>query len=115
MEQQNPDCFSSYLRRQFVLHGLFSYQTHRPTSAALGRLATHHGDDALFLAVVEQGLSSRTWFVIERRFQAPFFVAMADLADCLNCQGNALGYAWRAHASSQLRKHCRPQHNSDWL
>ena len=98
MEQQNPDCFSSYLRRQFVPDGLFSYQPHRPTSATLGRLATHHGDDALLLTVVEQWRCSRPWFVIERRVQAAAFVAMADLADGLGRQGNTQRDARRAHA-----------------
>ena len=103
MEQQNPDCFSSNVRRQFALNGFFRYQSHRPTSASLGRLAKHHGDDALFLTVVEQRLGSRPGPVIQRCVEAAFFVAVADLADGLDCQRYTLCYCGRARASSQLQ------------
>src|SRR5215467_7552271 len=56
VEQQNPNRFPSHPGNQSPLYGLLGHQAHRPTGAAFWRIATHHSDDPLFLAVVQDRL-----------------------------------------------------------
>ena len=115
MEQQNSNCLSAYFWRQFAFDSFLGHQPHRPTTAAFGRMAAHHGNDALFLAVIEQLLRSRPWFVIKGSLQAALFVAVADFSDRLRCQRNRARDPRRADSLGQLEKHCRAKHDSDLL
>jgi len=60
--QQDPNCLSSHIRDQLALDGLFGDQADSPASPAFRRLAADHGDNALFLGVVENLLRSRSLF-----------------------------------------------------
>jgi hypothetical protein len=53
VQEQNPDGFSSDVRNQPPLDGFLCHQTHGPAGAAFRRIATHHGDNPLLLAVIE--------------------------------------------------------------
>ena len=64
MEQQNSDGLSSYLWNQFSLYRFFGHQPDRPAGAALGRVGTHHGDDPLFLVVVQYFGGTRSLLLI---------------------------------------------------
>ena len=115
MKQQNPDCLSSYPWSQFALDGFLRQQPQCPSGAAFRRRTTHQGNDALFLAVVENFCSSRSWLVIKRSLEAAFLVAMTDLSDRLLSQGNPTRDLGRADSLCQLQEHCRAKHDSDRL
>ena len=115
MEQQNPDCLSAYSWSQFAFDRFLGQQPHRPTGAAFRRRTTHHRNDALFLAVVEDFLSSRSGLVIQRSLEAAFLVAMADLSDCLLGEGNRTRDPRRADSLGQLEEHCRAKYDSNRL
>src|ERR1700674_3938810 len=86
--QQDADCLSPYIRDQFAFDGFFGDQTDRPASPPFRRLTANHGDNALFLRVIENLLRPRSLLVIEGAIQAVTVIAMGDLADCLGSQGN---------------------------
>ena len=73
----------SYSRHQSPLDGFLGHQTHRPTGAAFRRAAAYHGDDPLFLAVVQHLRRSGSLLLIQRPFQAALLITMADVADGL--------------------------------
>jgi len=77
-EQENADSLSSHPRNQSPFDGFLRHQTYGPTGATFGRVAAHHGDDPLFLTVVEHGRRAGPLLLVKRRFQATFLVAMAD-------------------------------------
>jgi len=79
--QQDPDCLASHIGDQFALDGLFDNQADSPASPPLRRLTANHGDNALFLGVVENLLRPWSLFVLEGAIQAVTVVAMGDLAD----------------------------------
>src|SRR5579863_4569654 len=83
VEEQNSDGFPSHARNQFPLHGFLYHQPHGPTSAALWRVTTDHGDDALLLAILQHFRRSRPLLFVEGTFEAALLVAMANLANRL--------------------------------
>jgi len=104
VEEQNPDGFPSHAWNQSPLHGFLSHQPHGPAGAASRRVAAHHGDDPLFLAVFQHRRRAGALLVVERRFQAALLVAMADLPNSLRREGNRVGNARRTGALSQLQE-----------
>jgi hypothetical protein len=85
VEEQYTHGFSSYWWNQSPLDGLLYHLPYRPTSTPLGRITANHGDDALFLAIVEHLRCSGALLFIQRARQASLPVAMADFADRLRC------------------------------
>jgi len=67
--------------------GLFGHQTNRPSSAALGRIATDHGDDPLPLVILQQRSRAGPLLFIERGLEAFTLVAMADLRIACGVKG----------------------------
>src|SRR6266404_415713 len=88
--QQDPDGLSSHIRDQFAFDRLLDDQADNPASPPFRWLTADHGDNALFLGVVENLLCSRSLFIVEGGVQAVTVVAMGDVADCLGSQGNGV-------------------------
>ena len=88
--QQDPDCLSSHSADQLAFDRLLDDQADSPASPPFRRLTADHGDDALFLGVVESRLRSRSLFLVEDAVQAVPVVAMGDVADGLGSQGNGV-------------------------
>src|SRR5215472_2742277 len=114
-EKENADGFPAHTRHQSPSDGFFGYQSHRPPGETLGWIAANHGDDALFLAVLQQSFGSRTLLLVKRPLQTAFAVAMADLPDRLRRQRHHTRNLGSAHALSELEKRHCPQHNSHLL
>ena len=115
MEEQTPDGFSSRSRNQSSLHGFFSHQSHRPPGAAFRRVAADHGDNALFLAVLQQSGRSRPHLLIQRAFKASLLVAVGNPPNGLWRQGNNFGNPRRANPLGHLQQgHC-PQDDANLL
>jgi len=83
VEEQNPDGFPAHAWDQSALHCLLGQQSHGPAGAALWRVAAHHGDAPLLLAVFQNRRSAGPRLVEERGFQATGLVTMADLPNGL--------------------------------
>src|SRR5258708_638327 len=83
VEQQNPDCFPSHSWNQSPPHGFLGHQSHGPPGPAFGRVAAHHGNDALPLAVLQQCGRSGSLLLVDGSFEPPLLVAMADLPNGL--------------------------------
>jgi hypothetical protein len=78
VEQQNPDGLSSHLWNQLSLHRFFGHQPDRPAGAARGRVGAHHGDDPLFLVVVQYFSGAGSLLLIKSTLQSGFLVAVAE-------------------------------------
>ena len=115
MEQQNSDGLPSHSGNQSPLDGFFGHQPHRPSGAALRGIATNHRDNALPLAVLQQRSRSGPLLLIQRTFEAPFAVAMADLPNRLWRERNSGRNARRADAVAELQKRYGAQDNSHLL
>src|SRR3954452_8415416 len=115
VEEQNPDGFSSHPWHQFPLDRFLRYQSHRPSGATCRRMAANHGDDALLLAVLQQGSRSGPILFIECPFQPPFLVAVADLPNRLGSQRDNVGNAWGANTLGELQERRGAQHDSHRL
>jgi hypothetical protein len=109
VEQQNTDGFSPYIRHQFPFHRLFGYQPYSPTGMALGGIAAHHRNDALFLVRVEDFGRTGTLLLIQSTIQPALLVTMAQPPNRLRREGDQLGDLRRAGAFSQLQQRQRPQ------
>src|ERR1039457_2739715 len=103
--QQNPDCFSPHLGHQLTFDGLFYYQAHRPPRPPFRRLTANHGNDPLFLGIVEDLLGSWPLLVVEGDLQAATVVPMGDLTDRLGSQGKRLCDLRRRESVAKLAKH----------
>ena len=64
-------------------------------------MTADHGDDALFLGVVESRLRSRSLFLVEGAVQAVPVVAMGDVADGLGSQRNGVRHLRCGHPLGQ--------------
>ena len=114
-QKQNPNGFPSYARNQFALDGLLRHQTHSPTGTAFRRATAYHGDQTLFLAIVEHLGGSGSLFLIQRPFQTALLIAAADVADGLCRKRNYAGNSRRGRALGQLQKRQGPQYDTDLL
>src|SRR5688500_12857838 len=88
VQEQNSDRLPTYARNQFAFHGFLGHQSHGPAGTTLGRVAAHHGDNTLFLAVRQQFGGSRPLFLVEGAFQAALLVTMSNLPNGLRSQSN---------------------------
>jgi hypothetical protein len=94
VEQQNSDGFSSHSPPR----GFLGHQSHGPPGAAFGRVAADHGDDALLLAVLQQGRGFGPLLLIHCAFEGAFLVTMANLPNGLRRQRDNAGNARRTDA-----------------
>jgi lipoprotein signal peptidase len=53
VEEQDANGLPSHTRNQPSFDGFLRYQPHRPTGAAFGRIAAHHGNNPLLLTVIK--------------------------------------------------------------
>ena len=83
VEEQNPNGFSSHAGDQLALDGFLGHQTHGPAGAAFRSIATHHGDNPLFLTVIKYSGGTGALFLEERGFQTATLVTTADRANGL--------------------------------
>jgi hypothetical protein len=67
----------------FRFNGFLDHQTHGPTSAALGGIATHQGNNPLLLAVVKHGGRAGALFFEQGGVKAARLIAMANGANGL--------------------------------
>src|SRR5258707_129436 len=107
--QQDPDCLSSHVRDQFAFDRLFDDQADSPASPPFRRFTADHGDDPLFLRIIENLLRSRSGSVVEGAIQAVTVIAMSDLAYRLWSQGECLPDLRRGDPASQLLQRQRAQ------
>ena len=114
-EQENADGFSSHAGNQFAFYGFFGHQANRPASAAFRRAAADHGNQSLFLAVVQHFRRSGPLLLIERPFQAPLLITMANLPNRLRGQRNHAGNPRRTDTLGQLQQRQGAQNDSDLL
>jgi hypothetical protein len=80
-----------------------SSATSRTAGMSFGRIAAHHGYDALFLAGLQQFLRSGSLLVVQRPLQTALLVTVADFPNGLRRHRNNLGDAWRTDAFAQLQ------------
>src|SRR5215467_864407 len=90
VKQQNPYRLPSYLRHQFTLHRFFGHQANRPPGATLWRIATDHGDNALFLVSIQHLGGAWPLLLVKRTLQASPLIAMAESANGLRCERDHL-------------------------
>jgi hypothetical protein len=100
---------------QFTLDGFLRDQTHRPTGTAFRRATAYHGDQTLFLAIVEHRGCARPLFLIQRPRQAALPVAAPDVADGLCRQRNYVGNTRRGGPLGELQKSQRAQNDTHLL
>jgi hypothetical protein len=65
-QQENPNGFPSYAWNQLAFDGFFRHPTHGPTGATFRRAAAYHGNQALFLAIVEHFGGPRPLSFVQR-------------------------------------------------
>src|SRR4051794_28727789 len=82
-KEQDADGFPPHAGDQLALHGFLSHQTHGPSRAAFGGITAYHGDNPLFLAVVEHGGCAGTLLFEKRGRQTALLIPVADVADRL--------------------------------
>jgi hypothetical protein len=104
VQQQDPNCFSSYARRQPSLDGLLGDQAHRPTGESGGRVATNHGNDALLLLVVQDGSGAWALLFVKSAFQPVLLVTANQIADGLRAETGRLGDLWGAGAIGEVKE-----------
>ena len=104
VEEQDADCFPSHPRNQSPFDGFLRHQTHRPAGAAFGRIAAHHGDNPLLLAVIEHRGGAGALLLEQRGFQTALLVTMADRANGLRGERDDPGNPRCAGASGQLQQ-----------
>src|ERR1019366_3549328 len=115
VEEQNPDRFPSHAWDQSALHRFLGYQSHGPAGAALWRVTAHHGDDPLLLAVFQNRRSAGPLLVVERGFEAPRLVTMADLPNRLWREWDHAGNPRCTNALGQLQERQGSQNDTDLL
>jgi hypothetical protein len=72
--EELPYRFALDLSDDSALLGLLGYEAHRPTSAAVGRCAAHHGNDRALVGVVQERRWTRTRLI----GQGPFDPAVKE-------------------------------------
>ena len=96
-------------------YGFLRYQTHRPAGAAFGRIATHHGDNPLLLAVIEHGRSPGALLLEQCGLHTAPLVTAADGANGLRGERDDPGNPRCTGASSQLQQRQGTQDNPNLL
>ena len=104
MEQQYSYAFSSHSRNQFAFYGFFGHQADRPPRTTFGRVATDHGDDALFLTVIQKRFCAWALFFVKRSVEAAVLIAVANPANRLWRQRDDAGDPGCAHSFRQLQE-----------
>src|ERR1017187_3059886 len=104
VEEQNPDRFPSHAWDQPALHLFLGHQSHGPAGTALWRVAAHHGDDPLLLAVFQNRRSAGSLLVVESGFEATGLVTMADLPNRLWRERDHVGNPRCTYALGQLQE-----------
>jgi len=94
----------SYARNQFAFDGFFRYQPHGPTGAPFRRVAAYHGNQTLFLAIVENFGGPRSLFFVQRPFQPALLVATTNIAYGLGSERDDVGDLRRAGTLRQLQQ-----------
>ena len=115
VEEQNPDRFPSHAWDQSALHRFLGHQPHGPAGAALWRVATHHGDDPLLLAVFQNRRSAGPLLVVECGFETTGSVTMADLPNRLRSEWHHAGNPRCTNALGQLQERHGSQDDTDLL
>jgi hypothetical protein len=115
VEEQHSDRFSSHSPNQSPLHGFLGHQPHGPPGATLRRVAADHGDNALFLAVLQQLGRSGPLLLIQSAFEASLLIAVGNSPNRLRRQGNNAGDTWRAGPFGYLQQRHRPQDDAHLL
>ena len=80
-----------------------------------GGTTAYHGNQTLFLAIVEHFRCSGSLFLIQRPIQTALLITAADVADGLWRQRNYAGDAGRGDTLGQLQKSQGTQNNTDLL
>jgi hypothetical protein len=115
VEEQNPDRFPSHAWNQAPLYGFLHHQSHGTAGAAFGRVAAHHGDDPLLLAVFQHRRRAGALLAVERGSEAALLVTMADFSSGLLGEGDHAGNARRTDALGQLQQRHGTQDDADLL
>jgi hypothetical protein len=115
VEQQDADGLSSHSGYQSPLHRFFDYQPNGPAGATLRRVTADHGDNPLFLAIVQHFSRSGPRLLVEGAFEAAFLVTVRHIANCLRSQGNHGGDSRSADALGQLGKRQGAKDNAHLL
>src|SRR3954451_16390669 len=114
-KKQDAYGFSAHAGNHPPLHGFLGHQTHGPAGAAFGRIATHHGDNPLLLAVVENGGRAGALLLKQRRFQTPPLISMPDRANSLSRQWDDLRNPRRTGPFGQLQQRQGTENNPNLL
>src|SRR2546423_15029942 len=83
VEEQDADGLPSHTRNQASLDGFLRHQAHRPAGTAFRRIAAHHGDNPLLLAVIEHSGGAGALLLEQRGFQTAPLVTAAHRANGL--------------------------------
>ena len=87
--------FFSHTGNHFAFYGFLGHQTHCPAGTAFRRVTAEHGDQTLFLVVIQRFRRSGPLLLVERPFQAAFRITMSNLPDGLRCERNRGGDSGR--------------------
>ena len=104
MLQQDAYRLSADARRQAALHRFFRHQAHRPARVTLRWVATHHSDDPLFRAGVQNLGRTRALLFEECGIQTAVLITPPDITDGLRSQRYKARNPRRAVAFSQLQQ-----------
>ncbi|HSB15077.1 MAG TPA: hypothetical protein VLE22_11505 [Bryobacteraceae bacterium] len=115
VEEQNPNRFPSHAWNQPPFYGFLRNQSHGPAGAAFGRVAAHHGDDPLLLAVFQHSRRAGARLVIESGFKTSLLVTMADLPNGLRSEWDHAGNPRRTDTLGQLQEGQGSQDDTDLL
>ena len=107
--------FLAATRFMDALRLVFGHQAHGPAGAAFRRVAANHGDNSLFLAVVEHGRCAGPLLLVECRFQAALLITVTDLANGLRGERDHFGNPRRTGTFGQLEERQGAQHDPDLL
>jgi hypothetical protein len=114
-EQENADGFSSYAGHKFAFHGFLGHQAHRTASAAFRRTAADHGNQPLFLIVIQHFRRPGRCLSYSARSKPPFFIPSANFPNGLRGQRESASDSRSAYPLGQLQQRQGTQHDSNLL